>query len=242
MVSDRTFAEAVASSSSIKATLRYLQLSPSGAAFQSARLRVGRLRLDTSHFRNVGQAQNNRRQNPEQVLVIREPGTRTTTLMLRRAMLETGVKHLCAICRLPNVWRGSEIVLEIDHIDGKGHNNVISNLRFLCPNCHSQTKTFGNRARSARCIDCSIPVTRGSTRCIQCAVAASTNRTFASKIEWPDDEILIRMISTTSGTVVAAALGVSGAAIGKRIRKRRIATSIPKLKAEFRLKERSLVG
>ncbi len=34
------------------------------------------------------------------------------------------------------------IPLEIDHIDGDFRNNTEDNLRLLCPNCHSLTKTY----------------------------------------------------------------------------------------------------
>lgn len=36
----------------------------------------------------------------------------------------------------------NKIPLEIDHIDGNYKNNSEDNLRVLCPNCHSLTKTF----------------------------------------------------------------------------------------------------
>jgi hypothetical protein len=48
----------------------------------------------------------------------------------------------CAICGVGNVYNNKPLTLEIDHIDGKSYNNIISNLRFLCPNCHSQTDTY----------------------------------------------------------------------------------------------------
>jgi hypothetical protein len=34
--------------------------------------------------------------------------------------------------------------LEIDHIDGNHENNSATNLRVLCPNCHSLTDTYRN--------------------------------------------------------------------------------------------------
>lgn len=36
------------------------------------------------------------------------------------------------------------VPLEIDHIDGDSENNAESNLRLLCPNCHSLTPYFRN--------------------------------------------------------------------------------------------------
>lgn len=47
----------------------------------------------------------------------------------------------CKICNL-NSWLLQPLRLHIDHIDGDGQNNSRENLRYLCPNCHSQTETY----------------------------------------------------------------------------------------------------
>lgn len=49
--------------------------------------------------------------------------------------------YKCEVCGVSE-WNGQEIKLECDHIDGNHRNNVISNLRLICPNCHSQTDTY----------------------------------------------------------------------------------------------------
>ncbi len=54
--------------------------------------------------------------------------------------------YQCVSCGISS-WNGKELVLQIDHIDGVSDNNAPSNLRFLCPNCHTQTDTFAARNR-----------------------------------------------------------------------------------------------
>ena len=53
--------------------------------------------------------------------------------------------HWCEMCGLKDTWNGRPIVLELDHINGDNKNHKYSNLRLLCPNCHSQTDTFKGR-------------------------------------------------------------------------------------------------
>jgi hypothetical protein len=42
-------------------------------------------------------------------------------------------------------WNGKPISYQLDHINGDNMDNRIENLRILCPNCHSQTSTYGGR-------------------------------------------------------------------------------------------------
>lgn len=51
----------------------------------------------------------------------------------------------CEICKLKPEWQGKFLSLHIDHKDGDRNNNNPSNLRLLCPNCHSQTETYSGK-------------------------------------------------------------------------------------------------
>lgn len=63
---------------------------------------------------------------------------------LRRVMLRNGFTWKCAICGIDE-WLGTSLTLHVDHINGDKRNNNADNLRFLCPNCHSQTDTYCGR-------------------------------------------------------------------------------------------------
>jgi hypothetical protein len=57
-------------------------------------------------------------------------------------------KQECSICFISE-WQGKKLTLELDHIDGNNLNNDFVNLRLLCPNCHSQTKTWRGRNKNS---------------------------------------------------------------------------------------------
>ena len=55
------------------------------------------------------------------------------------------VVNNCNECGQGLVWNGKPLVLELEHKDGVNNNNELSNLEMLCPNCHSQTKTYKSK-------------------------------------------------------------------------------------------------
>ena len=65
---------------------------------------------------------------------------------IRKRILQNGyIEYKCAICSQKPVWNNKSLVLQIDHINGDHLDNRLENIRFLCPNCHSQTDTFSGK-------------------------------------------------------------------------------------------------
>lgn len=65
---------------------------------------------------------------------------------IKQILLKEGKELKCDLedCGIEN-WKNKKLTFELDHIDGNNKNNLRSNLRFLCPNCHSQTETWRGR-------------------------------------------------------------------------------------------------
>jgi 5-methylcytosine-specific restriction endonuclease McrA len=78
----------------------------------------------------------------EELLVI---GRKTSRGHLKLRLLKAGLKqNRCERCGI-GVWQGEPLNMQLHHINGDGTDNRLANIVFLCPNCHSQTDTYGGR-------------------------------------------------------------------------------------------------
>lgn len=128
---------------------------PAGGSYELIKNRCKEYNIDTSHFLGKSSFAGKRNPNyknrlkPSEIL-INGHKYRISHKKLKRALLECGVEYSCKECTI-STWNGKEITLDIDHIDGDWSNCEKDNLRFLCPNCHRQTKNFGSKNKKRDC-------------------------------------------------------------------------------------------
>ena len=138
---------AVGSNFSVAGVLRALQLKPAGGNYLTVQQAILKLGLDTSHWTGRGH-----RRGATSPVVAAKPlqailrrGTTPNTSKLRRRLIEAGLfEPICSDCGL-STWQNANIPLELDHRDGDRTNNLIENLRLLCPNCHALTPNYRGR-------------------------------------------------------------------------------------------------
>lgn len=140
----------ISNSISYYEVLRKLGLRATGSANTRIREIVRKLNLDTSHFlgktANSGKNWVGNKVSWEEILVRDRfgDGRKEDIRRLRRALTESGVEEKCEECDLTPFWNGKPLRLQIDHRNGDCIDNNPGNPRFLCPNCHAQTPTFGS--------------------------------------------------------------------------------------------------
>lgn len=87
----------------------------------------------------------------------------------------------CYICKNNGSWLNKRLSLQLEHLNGISNDNRIENLRFLCPNCHSQTETYaGKKLKKPKkiCPDCKTKnILYTSTKCVGCTAKNKGNIT-----------------------------------------------------------------
>lgn len=82
---------------------------------------------------------------PKSVSKIFVIGKKRSSVVRRRIIKDGLLPYKCLKCGLTDRWNGEPLTLDLDHINGNRADNRLENLRFLCPNCHTQTPTSRGR-------------------------------------------------------------------------------------------------
>lgn len=146
-VTDEQFVELIKNSTNISEVLFKLGYTVKGNSwgFSQVRRRMDDLNITMSAFKGKSAIADKREERKLTAEMLLKENCNHNRNCLRRFIINNNLlPYECSICGTKE-WNGKTLSLELDHINGINNDNRLENLRFLCPNCHSQTTTYGSR-------------------------------------------------------------------------------------------------
>jgi hypothetical protein len=151
---------AIAASRSWSEALRRLGMCHTGGAHQVLKKYAATWEIPTDHFDPYSAVRGSgvqRRRPLEEILVERSKFSRKH---LKQRLYDAGLKQrVCELCGQGELWRGREMGLILDHVNGVSDDNRLENLRIVCPNCAATLDTHCARGRR---------LTRLRRHCLRC--------------------------------------------------------------------------
>lgn len=136
--SDEDLTKAVYESYNMCEVLSKIGIRFGGGSFQIIKKHILRLKLNTSHFKR----------KPRSITkypigdVFIEHCKMASSAFRRKVLKLKIIPYICEECSNSGEYLGRPLSLQLDHKNGIHNDNRIENLRWLCPNCHSQTSTY----------------------------------------------------------------------------------------------------
>ena len=208
---------AVKNNESLRSVLIHFNIYGDGRNTHVLKERLNRDGIDFSHIQLGKNCNANRKffQHRKDVSVWLTENSQVSKWDLKKRLLRDGLlRNECYICGLGNTWQNKKISLQLDHINGINNDNRLENLRILCPNCHSQTDTFGSKRFESKksCPSCGVKIYKDSKKCSLCS-----NRENAKVKNRPTLEVLLDEVDKFGYCAVGRKYGVSDNAIRKWI-------------------------
>lgn len=142
--------KAVAESISIAEALKFMGMSISTGNYRGFHNSIKKYNIDTSHFLGQSHLQNKSHKTtatyPINEILVENSTYVSISILKKRLVREKLLPYKCGNekCNIV-MWHDKPLSLQLDHINGIHNDHRLENLRFLCPNCHSQTDTFAGK-------------------------------------------------------------------------------------------------
>lgn len=222
-ISDKDFRILVKSSSTYKEALEFFGLQNKGNNYVALKRRIKELKIDHGHFlsRIDSSIRTNKVSKEKFINEHLIKGRSLNSMRLKKRLVEFNLlEYRCDKCDNSGTWQGEELSLQLDHINGDNIDNRLENLRFLCPNCHSQTPNFaGKKLKKINKCDCGNVIHNSSKMCRKCAgkiPRVMPTKSGRQKINWPTKEVLDKLVWQKPTMEIAKNLGVSDVAVAKK--------------------------
>lgn len=122
--------------------LRNLNISTRSGNFQTLDRYCKKYKIDISHLKYKNNRGNKFKKIKTNEEFFVENSESIGKSVKKRIIQEKLIDYKCKKCNNDGNWMGKKLSLQLDHKNGINNDNRLLNLRFLCPNCHSQTKTY----------------------------------------------------------------------------------------------------
>lgn len=137
-------------SSSYSEILRKLNIFSQGSNINTLKRRILSENIDTSHINKGMSSNKGRKFGPHKYsipndILFTEDSSKSRSIVRSRLLRDSLIPYMCSDCGLEPKWNNNPLSMVLDHINGVPNDNRLENLRFLCPNCNSQTDTFAGR-------------------------------------------------------------------------------------------------
>jgi len=212
------FSELIKKSKTFTEALAFFGLGNKGNNYRTLRERMDYENVQYAHlYENIYRKKEFGKKTPIQNILVE--GSKYSRPDLKRRLLEENLlENRCSVCGLMPEWEGMSLVMILDHINGISNDNRLSNLRFICPNCNSQTKTFSGR-NVKRPIDPNKICKCGNKKWVLAKLCKECSGIELRKCEHPTKEQLAEDICTLSWVAIGKKYGVSDSACKKWARK-----------------------
>jgi hypothetical protein len=155
--------ETVKNNTSLAGVLKSMGLKLTGGNYTYFQKLIRSYEIDTSHFLGKGWAKGETQHthpgikkmveaisHSEEIILSANAPPTVNTYHLVKTLISKGIEYKCSnVCCGISEWYGEPITLHVDHKNGINNDNRLENLRFLCPNCHQQTETWGKHKKRA---------------------------------------------------------------------------------------------